>query len=247
MFNTTKVAQKIREARISQNMTQMNLADAMEVSYQAVSNWERGNSMPDIAKLEQLCQILQLSIDELLGSGSAADTIIRVINKETPSDAESEPIAMNDIQEIAPLLPPNDMEQLIKNSLSQQGENRIHFAELAGLAPFLDQDYLDELVREIPVGSLKELASLAPFVSEETLDALIRKADVEADMSGILALAPFLQESTLSWLAGRLSETGNPEIVGLYPYLPQEDLQKMAKHFIQGNDMKSLKSILPFV
>lgn len=219
MFNTTKVAQKIREARISQNMTQMNLADAMEVSYQAVSNWERGNSMPDIAKLEQLCQILRLSIDELLGSGSAADTIIRVINKETPSDTESEPIAMNDIQEIAPLLPPNDMEQLIKNSLSQQGENQIHFAELAGLAPFLDQDYLDELVREIPVDSLKELASLAPF----------------------------LQESTLSWLAGRLSETGNPEIVGLYPYLPQEDLQKMAKHFIQGNDMKSLKSILPFV
>ena len=55
MFDIMKVAANIKEARIAQNMTQMSLADAMEVSYQAVSNWERGNSMPDIAKLEQLC------------------------------------------------------------------------------------------------------------------------------------------------------------------------------------------------
>ena len=39
-----KVAREIREARITQNMTQMNLADEMGVSYQAVSNWERGVS-----------------------------------------------------------------------------------------------------------------------------------------------------------------------------------------------------------
>ncbi len=45
MFDTMLVARKIREARISQNMTQMNLADTMEVSYQAVSNWERGDSL----------------------------------------------------------------------------------------------------------------------------------------------------------------------------------------------------------
>lgn len=44
MFDTMKVARAIREARISKNMTQMNLADEMGVSYQAVSNWERGVS-----------------------------------------------------------------------------------------------------------------------------------------------------------------------------------------------------------
>ena len=44
MFDTMKVAKEIREARIAKNMTQMNLADEMGVSYQAVSNWERGVS-----------------------------------------------------------------------------------------------------------------------------------------------------------------------------------------------------------
>ena len=44
MFDTMKVARKIREARNARNMTQMALADEMGVSYQAVSNWERGVS-----------------------------------------------------------------------------------------------------------------------------------------------------------------------------------------------------------
>lgn len=63
MFDTMKIAKKIREARIAKNLTQMNLADAMGVRYQAVSNWERGNSMPDISKLEDLCQVLDIRVE----------------------------------------------------------------------------------------------------------------------------------------------------------------------------------------
>lgn len=44
MFDIAKIAKHIRELRISKNMTQMNLADELGVSYQAVSNWERGVS-----------------------------------------------------------------------------------------------------------------------------------------------------------------------------------------------------------
>ena len=68
MFNTVLVGQKIAELRKQKNMTQMELADLMGVSYQAVSNWERGNSMPDIAKLGDLAKALEVSIDMLLGN-----------------------------------------------------------------------------------------------------------------------------------------------------------------------------------
>ena len=44
MFDTMMIGSRIKQARIDKNMTQMNLADAMGVSYQAVSNWERGVS-----------------------------------------------------------------------------------------------------------------------------------------------------------------------------------------------------------
>ena len=53
-------------------MTQTDLADAMGVSYQAVSNWERGNSMPDISKIPDLCRILDLNFEEMLGGESKA-------------------------------------------------------------------------------------------------------------------------------------------------------------------------------
>ena len=89
MFDTMKVAREIREARIAKNMTQMNLADEMGVSYQAVSNWERGGSMPDIGKLEELCRILELSLDQLLGAKSQVENIQKVMDYANGKTEES--------------------------------------------------------------------------------------------------------------------------------------------------------------
>ena len=44
MFVMKKVGRKISELRKAKNMTQLELADKMNVSFQAVSNWERGVS-----------------------------------------------------------------------------------------------------------------------------------------------------------------------------------------------------------
>ncbi len=57
MFNTMKTARKIREARIAQNMPQMNLADAMEVSYQAVSSTMGLSSLITLNFSSTLCTI----------------------------------------------------------------------------------------------------------------------------------------------------------------------------------------------
>lgn len=45
MFNMQKIGKKISLFRKEQNMTQMELADKLGISYQAVSNWERGGSL----------------------------------------------------------------------------------------------------------------------------------------------------------------------------------------------------------
>ena len=60
MFNINDVSRMLREARIQKNLTQNALADQMGVTYQAVSNWERGTSVPDISNLARLCEILEL-------------------------------------------------------------------------------------------------------------------------------------------------------------------------------------------
>ena len=58
MIDMNKVARNIKNARTKKNMTQLELADIVGVSYQAVSNWERGNSMPDIGKITAFHRIV---------------------------------------------------------------------------------------------------------------------------------------------------------------------------------------------
>ena len=69
-FDMHRIGQTIARLRREHNMTQMQLADEMGVSYQAVSNWERGQSMPDISKLPELAELFTTTIDELLGHHS---------------------------------------------------------------------------------------------------------------------------------------------------------------------------------
>ena len=57
MFDMTKIGEKLSTARRAKDMTQTELADALGISFQAVSNWERGNSMPDIAKLPEIAGV----------------------------------------------------------------------------------------------------------------------------------------------------------------------------------------------
>ena len=84
MFNMNKIGKIIKDARTKKNMTQLELADKMGVSYQAVSNWERGNTMPDIAKIPDLARELGLEITELLGGeeGKAgAEAVKKTLNE----------------------------------------------------------------------------------------------------------------------------------------------------------------------
>ena len=53
MFNMESIGRRIAELRKKANMTQMELADNMGITFQSISNWERGNTMPDISKLSE--------------------------------------------------------------------------------------------------------------------------------------------------------------------------------------------------
>lgn len=58
---------RISECRQNMNLTQEELAGRVGVTPQALSKWERENSFPDITLLADLCQILGVSADYLLG------------------------------------------------------------------------------------------------------------------------------------------------------------------------------------
>ena len=265
MFDTMKVARTIREARIAQNMTQMNLADAMEVSYQAVSNWERGNSMPDIAKLEQLCRLLHISIEDLLGTDKASGTLTKIIYQDTIEPSQTpeassagsandimeetarESVTMEEIQDIAPLIPPSDIEKLVEKSVQERKE-KLNLSAITGLAPFLDKAYLDSLVERAQIDSLNEVAALAPFLRQDALNSLVMSADLECDISGVISLAPFLSRETLRKLALQLSSVGSLQMLtGLAPFLDRETLDILVANSDTECDISGVISLAPFL
>ena len=67
MLDTVKIGRQIARLRKAQNMTQPELADRMGISFQAVSNWERGASMPDIGKLPELAGIFGVTVTSCWG------------------------------------------------------------------------------------------------------------------------------------------------------------------------------------
>lgn len=67
-MNTGNLGRKISECRQNKGMTQEELAGRIGVTPQALSKWERGQSLPDVSLLADLCQMLGCSADELLGT-----------------------------------------------------------------------------------------------------------------------------------------------------------------------------------
>lgn len=71
------LAENLRRLRKAADLTQEEVAEALSVSPQTVSKWERQETMPDIAMLPALSNLFHVSTDLLLGMDriNAADTI----------------------------------------------------------------------------------------------------------------------------------------------------------------------------
>ncbi len=55
----------IAQCRKEKNLTQVQLAELLEITNQAVSKWENGRGMPDVSLLQPLCNALDISLNEL--------------------------------------------------------------------------------------------------------------------------------------------------------------------------------------
>ena len=67
-----KIGKFIAECRKKQNLTQGKLAEKLNITDRAVSKWETAKAMPDSSIMLELCDILKISVNELL-SGEKID------------------------------------------------------------------------------------------------------------------------------------------------------------------------------
>ena len=65
-MNQFKIGKFIAECRKEKGLTQMQLSEKLGITDKAVSKWERGITMPDTSIMLELCDILGISVNELL-------------------------------------------------------------------------------------------------------------------------------------------------------------------------------------
>ena len=71
-MNQVKIGKFIAECRKKNNLTQIELAEKLNITDRAISKWENGKAMPDSSIMLDLCNELKISVNELL-SGEMID------------------------------------------------------------------------------------------------------------------------------------------------------------------------------
>ncbi len=76
------IGANIARLRREHNMKQDELAEMLDVTPQAVSKWENGASMPDIALLPKLANIFGVTIDDLFGADRTPEPDVQMVPPE---------------------------------------------------------------------------------------------------------------------------------------------------------------------
>jgi len=80
-MDQNKIGRFIAECRKNKNYTQEQLGDLLNITRKAVSKWECGTAMPDVSLWHELCEILDITADELLSGERIEPT-----KKQIPHD-----------------------------------------------------------------------------------------------------------------------------------------------------------------
>ena len=65
-MDQVKIGKFIAACRKKENLTQMQLAEKLNITDRAISKWETGKSLPDSSVMLQLCDILGITVNDLL-------------------------------------------------------------------------------------------------------------------------------------------------------------------------------------
>ena len=193
MLDNKKIAAFIADKRKSKGLTQQQVADALGVSFQAVSKWESGSSYPTIELLYTLSQLLGTTTDEILnardsdGAGmtygkagvdiSYTDSIKREISVYLDSQ---NPRVLNGLGPFASLydIRFDEIENPVLVLKSEEPGSKQKLAAQYGYTESICHDMINHLVNDIAVMGAKPLAVLDTVIcgnaEKDTVKSIIK-------------------------------------------------------------------------
>ena len=172
MFNTHAFGLKLAQLRKNADMTQSDLAERLNVTRQAVSKYEIGDSFPDVTILVTMAEIFGVSVDELIGAGSPTAGEAAILNS-LAQGKEPDTATPEDVASLAVWLKPSAVERLTVN-LAKQG---INVSRLMDIAVYLSDEGTQRLLAETDCAGItpEMLEHLLPFMDYASMCRILDK------------------------------------------------------------------------
>lgn len=193
MFSTENFGAYVSRLRKSFDMTQSELAEKLNLTRQAISKYETGDSFPDISILIQLAVIFNITLDKLIGSGNPTKGETKII--KNICNNEDDFVNINDIVNLAPLLKPSILGAFSKR-LSDDG---INIQNLVSLVQYLNDDDVLQLIESTKYIALNEdlLKKIIPFLDVPSKEAIVKRIiESESDWHLLKIIIPYVEDMT---------------------------------------------------
>lgn len=193
MLDSRKIGNFIMNKRKALGLTQQQLADKLNISFQAISKWENGTTYPNITILQDLATLLDVTVDEILaGSDKRAEdlsyskagvdiTYTDTIKKEMAMYLEAnDSRVLNGLGPFAALYDihfPEIREPVLVLKSEEPGSKQKLALEY-GYTESICHDMINHLVNDIAVMGAKPLAVLDTIVcgnaEKDTIKSLVK-------------------------------------------------------------------------
>ncbi len=242
-MNTINIASVIAELRKKNNMTQSALAEKLDVSYQAVSKWERGESLPDISLLPKIADIFGISIDQLIRGTldledekqieTATKLVVEAANETITEEKEKN--IENVIEQIAPMVKPSLMEKMMNKI-----ENKFN-GNSSALYPFMSQADFSEFIEsnghELCLN--EEIKKMMPFLNRDNRSKVV-DIIVEHHNYSEVDFSEFIESNGHELCL-------NEEIKKMMPFLNRDNRSKVVDIIVEHHNYSEVKKIAPFL
>ena len=120
MFDADLFCANLSILRRNADMTQSELVDRLNLTRQAVSRYEKGDSFPDISILVKIAEIFGITIDELIGAGSPTEGEQELLKSAALGrDLRTCHCNVQELENIAPFLKPSVLDRAVQGFAAQ--------------------------------------------------------------------------------------------------------------------------------
>jgi len=190
MFDTMKFGKALSTLRKEADMTQNEVADRLNLSRQAISKYERGESFPDISVFVRIAELFHVTLDQLVGYGNPTQGESSILKNVARGNADIIADNITDVVNLAPLLKPS-----VLTKLSQQFEKQgIDISDIITLAEYLNDDAVVRLIEKASFDDISDefLGKFLPMLNHASKEVIFQKIlEGEMDWKFIKVLLPY--------------------------------------------------------